>query len=212
MAKRRKQTLPALLIGPVALLAVRLFPAFGPMLVGGLPQPRRRMGVMERLGRDRLVAGAMLLFLTLVMYTAPGTEEAQAAAAIQYRGFIGSATGAACSAPSTTAVAADEDSHVKQSTPTANAGSASVLSVRSAPGDNDRAYIHFPLPAIPADCALSAATLRLTTTSALNNRWYDVYRATGAWTESGVTWDNQPGGTGIPATARTGPGTIEWEV
>ncbi len=68
------------------------------------------------------------------------------------------------------------------------------------------------MPALPAGCALTAATLRLRTTTARTGRTYRAYQVAAAWTETGVTWTNQPATTGTAVTAPTASGWVSWTV
>ncbi len=112
--------------------------------------------------------------------------------------------------PTTTAVVADAT--VRQGTPTTNFGALTSTNVSSANGANQRTYLKFSLtscsPAIPASAIVRLATLRLYITAIpATCRTLDIYPATVAWTETAITWNNQPFGTTInnPATgSRTG--------
>ena len=75
-----------------------------------------------------------------------------------------------------------------------------------------RTFVGFDLPAIPAGCALTDARLRLHATSAEGTRTILAYRVGGGWTETGVTWNNQPGTSGSPASSPSGTGWREWAV
>ncbi len=102
--------------------------------------------------------------------------------------------------PSTTTSVIDAE--VRQSAATTNYGTATTLVVSSGVNANRRAYLMFNLaacsPAIPTTATIRLATLRLYA-SALPAacRTLDIFRATAAWTEAGVTWNNQPFGTTI---------------
>lgn len=112
--------------------------------------------------------------------------------------------------PSTTTVVADTTA--RQSAAGSTSGTLTTLTVSSAANANQRIYVQFDLtqcsPAIPASATVRLATLRLYA-SALPGacRTIDLYPATAAWTESLLTWNNQPFGTAInnPASgSRTG--------
>lgn len=105
----------------------------------------------------------------------------------------------------TTAV---NDATVTQGSPTSNFGTATTLSVSSGNGVNRRVYLKFDLsqcrPAIPSTAGVRRATLRLYATGVPSAcRTIDLFRATASWTESGITWNNQPFGTALnnPPTA-----------
>ena len=64
------------------------------------------------------------------------------------------------------------------------------------PVNNLRAAVRFAHPAAPSGCAVASATLRLYAGSARSGRTIEVLRLAGGWTESGITWGNQPPTTG----------------
>ena len=108
-------------------------------------------------------------------------------------------------ASTTTTVVSDAE--VRQSKGTTNYGTATSLTVTSSGSANRRIYVSFDLtacsPAIPPGATIRLATLRLfATTLPAICRTLDLFRVTAAWTESAVTWNNQPFGTTInnPAT------------
>src|SRR5205085_439790 len=72
-----------------------------------------------------------------------------------------------------------------------------------------RTYERFDLtachPVIPSSAVIQAATLRLYGTNLPPAcRTQDIFRVPSAWTETGITWNNQPFGTSLnnPATAQ----------
>jgi len=109
----------------------------------------------------------------------------------------------------TTAVA---DTTARQGSATSNFGALTTLTVSSASGANQRTYLRFDLtvcsPAIPSTAIVRLATLRLYMTAVpAACRIYDLFPATATWSETTLTWNNQPFGTTInnPATgSRTG--------
>jgi large repetitive protein len=85
--------------------------------------------------------------------------------------------------------------------------------VKSQTGSNSRALIRFGLPILPAGCTgIASATLRVEATSAKEGRTLQALQLDSAWTESGVTWANQPAVTGPAAAIPSASGPIEWEV
>lgn len=125
------------------------------------------------------------------------------AALTPYRTCLLSAT------PATTTVVADAE--VRQGSPTTNFGTSTTDVVTSSGAANRRVYVRFDLascvPTIPAGATVRLATLRLYL-SALPAvcRTLDIFRATAAWTETGLTWNNQPFGTTLnnpPTASRT---------
>lgn len=107
--------------------------------------------------------------------------------------------------PTTTTVITDTT--VRQGSATTNFGTVNPLTVSSASGANQRTYLKFSLtscsPTIPTTAIVRLATLRLyMTVVPAACRTMDIFPATTAWTEAGVTWNNQPFGATInnPAT------------
>lgn len=118
-----------------------------------------------------------------------------------------------CSSPGSQTVTASADSYVDQSSPAANDGTSSDLYVMSKSGNaNRRTLVRFNLPAIPAGCSLSQATLRFFAASAVTGRTIDAYRAGGAWTETGVTWTNAPATAGTGSSSASAAGALAWDV
>ena len=118
------------------------------------------------------------------------------------------------SACSTVTASVDRDSWVLQSASSANHGTDSSLKVEGKSSNNARALVRFALPAIPAGCQVTGAVLRLHAGSYKENRTLQVQRLAANWTETAVTWGNQPGVTGstVSAPSRTSPGWMEWGV
>jgi hypothetical protein len=118
-----------------------------------------------------------------------------------------------CSAGTVT-VGSVADSWVLQSSSSSNHKTDSVLKVESKNGNqNARALVRFELPAIPAGCTVTGASLRLYAGSATTGRTLRALRVTANWTESGVTWSNQPATTSTAAaTVASGSGWRQWSV
>jgi hypothetical protein len=120
-----------------------------------------------------------------------------------------------CSSPGTQTMVTDRDTYVRQDQATNNFGSANDLYVQSRDGSrNRRALVYVPLPSKPAGCLVSSAILRLHATTVTSGRTIQAYRAAASWTESGITWNNQPAAVGSPATSDSGSttGWKEWNV
>jgi hypothetical protein len=115
-----------------------------------------------------------------------------------------------CAAATVTA-GADADSWVLQGS-SGNYGSDSILKVDSKSGGNARALVRFALPALPARCQVVSVKLRMHASSVKDGRTLQALRLGAAWTENGVTWNNQPAATGAAATAASGSGYVEWSV
>jgi hypothetical protein len=102
--------------------------------------------------------------------------------------------------PSTTTAVADGT--VRQGSPTSNFGTTTSMDVASASSANRRIHVRFDLagcaPSIPSTATVRSATLRLyLTTLPAACRTLDIFRVTASWTETGITWNNQPFGTTI---------------
>ncbi len=99
------------------------------------------------------------------------------------------------------------DSTVQQVQATTNFGATPSVTVSSGTAINQRIYLKFDLtacrPAIPASAIVRLATVRLYVTALPTAcRTLDLFKVTAAWTESVITWNNQPFGAAInnPAT------------
>lgn len=100
------------------------------------------------------------------------------------------------------------DTTVRQGSAASNFGATNPLTVSSGTAINQRIYLKFDLtacsPAIPASAIVRLATLRLYVTAVpAACRTMDIFKVTVAWTETVITWNNQPFGTTInnPVTA-----------
>jgi hypothetical protein len=101
-----------------------------------------------------------------------------------------------------TTATAVADATVQQALATTNFGATTSLTVSSGTALNQRIYLKFVLtacsPAIPASAIVRLATLRLYMTAVpAACRTLDIFKVTAAWTETVVTWNNQPFGTTI---------------
>ena len=100
----------------------------------------------------------------------------------------------------TTAVA---DASVRQGSATSNFGTVTTNNIATQSGSlNRRLYIRFDLtqcsPAIPSTATVRLATLRMYVSALpVVCRTVDVFRVTATWTETAITWNNQPFGTAI---------------
>lgn len=122
---------------------------------------------------------------------------------------------------SSATLAPSTDAYVAQYQPNANYGANQNLLVRSTtggtPDQNDRTFIEFPTYGFPSTTSVLTATLRLYMSAAPTaTRDYDVYRVTGNWTESTVTWNNQPAvatsATTTQPSGNKGGVWLEWNV
>ena len=125
--------------------------------------------------------------------------------------------------PITCTLAAVADAYVAKELAGSNFGTATTLLVNSAAIVGRRSFVRFDLTAcptpIPTGAIVTVAKLRLVTAAiALGTRTYQASRVTAGWTETGVTWTNQPAvaGTASASTsiaAGTASGTtLEWSV
>jgi hypothetical protein len=104
------------------------------------------------------------------------------------------------------------DATVRQGSATSNFGTATTSTVASGSGVNRRLYLKFDLtqcsPAVPASVLIRLATVRLYLTALPTVcRTLDLFAVTAAWTETAITWNNQPFGTAInnpPTASRSG--------
>jgi uncharacterized protein YcfJ len=108
----------------------------------------------------------------------------------------------------TTTTSSVTDASVRQASATSNFGTSTTNDVGSASSANLRLYLRFDLsgctPAIPASATVRLATLRLyASTLAGACRTLDIFRVASAWTESAVTWNNQPFGTTLNNPAQS---------
>lgn len=100
-----------------------------------------------------------------------------------------------------------------------NFGNSTDLLVRSLAANDRRSYLRFDLAScsIPAAAEVETAVMSLYLSAAPSaSRTYDAYRVTAAWTETGLTWSNQPSAsataTSSVATGTTSGVTLSWNV
>jgi hypothetical protein len=117
---------------------------------------------------------------------------------------------ATCTLSGTTGASASvEDSYVDENAPTTPNGSSATMNSQSRNNRNRRSYVSFDLttcaPSVPSSAIVTGATLRLWVTAVpvATCRTEDVFAVTSAWTQSAITWNNQPFGTATnsPASA-----------
>jgi hypothetical protein len=94
-------------------------------------------------------------------------------------------------------ICASADSYIQQESSDRNNGSADWLRVGYSAGPDmsyARALARFDLGLIPPGSTVLSAAFEayLTSSAGATLVTLDVFRVTGAWTESGVTWNNQP--------------------
>jgi len=132
-------------------------------------------------------------------------------------------TGAATAAPlhalSTSVVLpALADTYVDSSNPTTNFGGAGSMAVSwsGQPDSVQRAFVVFELGSIPPGAYIERATLKATVVSAGSKGQIPltVARVNGAWSEGGLTWNNQPPATDpySSATSDQQSSDLTWDV
>ncbi len=114
--------------------------------------------------------------------------------------------------PGTASATSDYDAYIDQSVPTGNFNS-NQLSVQSFNTSNQRTFVHFALPSLPAGCSVTSATLTFTVGyTTATGRTLQLYRAASSWTETGLTWSGQPAATGTASTTTSASGSIQFSV
>jgi hypothetical protein len=116
--------------------------------------------------------------------------------------------------PSTSTV--ETDAFVNQSAPTGTNGTGTTMDSQSSNAANRRIYLRFDLskcrPAIPGSATVRKALIRLYVTAVpAVCRTEDIFRVGASWTETAITWNNQPFGTAVnnpPTAQRTGAITV----
>ena len=161
---------------------------------------------------------AVVLVVIVALGSVFGVTWSAFAGATQNPGNIFTTAASFCEAAGTVTVTADADAFVRQTSGTSNFGAATTLRVKSGTTvivlgpDNERSLVHFALPAVPAHCTVTGATLRLNASSASSGRTLQAFRAGASWLQGTVTWNSQPGVTGSAATTASGTGWREWDV
>jgi hypothetical protein len=98
----------------------------------------------------------------------------------------------ATSTPISTTLSATADSYVGSDHATQNNGTATTLSIDGNSTKIKRAFVAFSVASIPAGSTINSATLTLCETSTTTGRTHVLRLATSTWTETGITWNNQP--------------------
>lgn len=164
---------------------------------------------MSRAPRHLACAGVALAALA----AATGTTVSAFAGSTSSSGNSFQAADSFCPSPGTATAAASADSWIDQDSPSSNFGGDQILKVRAQNGKANRALVRFALPATPANCSVTGATLRLyAASSSSNGRELQALRVNAGWAESGVRWTNQPATTGAAATTSSAAGWNQWSV
>ncbi len=139
-----------------------------------------------------------------------GTDASVNAIGTTYHYMAFKNTGGGCGVGGSQTVTASADSWINQASPANNMGTDTIMKVTSkGASDNTRGVVQFNLPTPPAGCTVTGATLRLYNKSPVGPRTIAALQNNAAWTETGVTWSNQPATTGAAVTATT-PGSAGW--
>jgi hypothetical protein len=80
------------------------------------------------------------------------------------------------------------DAYVVSGSPSKNYGTTTTLAVQN----GVTSYIQFNLTAMPSGATVSRATLNLYVDAVTAGGVFDVYQVNGAWTETGLTYNNRP--------------------
>lgn len=175
---------------------------------------------MDSAGRYRRSALRLMLGLASVVLLLLVTGVALAATFGITSTTLTTSAGATSVAPTTcTLGAADADSYVDETNLISNFGGATNLDISTFLLGNRRTFVQLNLGScsIPANSLIMTASLKLFMFAApTQSRTYDLHRVTGAWTETGVTWSNQPAvaasATSNVATGTTSNVTLTWSV
>jgi len=119
-----------------------------------------------------------------------------------------------CADPGTRTLTSTADSYVQQGAPTTNSGTATTMLVQPNSAAVRRSLVNFDLPLTPNGCSVTSASLRLWVSATGGSRTMYAYQSGGAWTETGVTWNNQPATTGsaVGVTSTAASSWTSWTV
>jgi hypothetical protein len=85
------------------------------------------------------------------------------------------------------------DAYVRQQYPSSNYGTGTFMNVVRQEAKNERSLVEFDLSTVPAGSNIRSARLELNAAGTSSpSQQLDVHHITAPWTESGVTWSNQP--------------------
>jgi hypothetical protein len=113
--------------------------------------------------------------------------------------------------PTTLTFSPDADSYVDNTTPNTNFGSSSTLKVDTSPNIRN-AYLRFTISG--ASGTIESAKLRLFSVDPTNDG-PQLFATSNTWTESSITWNNQPGPIGTASDDKAAIGTnvfVEYDV
>lgn len=145
-------------------------------------------------GRRALIAGAVIWIALSYSVASAASLSLASQNLTPYRTCTVTGT------PTSTTVVADAS--VRQGSATSNFGTSTTNNVASGSSANRRLYIRFDLsvcsPSIPSTATVRLATARIYLSGVpASCRTIDAFRVTASWTETGLTWNNQPFGTTI---------------
>lgn len=169
------------------------------------PRPARLVRLLLALG----VAGGLTVGLSQTATTAAFTSQT---------GDDGNQVSTAatfCASPSSTTLGPSSDTAVYQANPNQNYGATTGIGIGTGAGVNGFSLLKFSLPALPARCQITGATLTIRASTPTAGATLNAYRANAAWNAATVTWNTgRPGFTGTPAqTASLGSsGLQQWNV
>jgi hypothetical protein len=127
--------------------------------------------------------------------------------------FAAAASFGGCATAGTVTASANIDSWIDQASQGSNFGNDQILKVKRETGSKaNRALVRFNLPAVPAGCSVTGATLRLYAASASTGRPMQALRIAATWAENTVRWNTQPGTAGTAATTTSVSGWNQWTV
>jgi acid phosphatase type 7 len=112
------------------------------------------------------------------------------AAALVLAAVVGLLGTAGTAQAASTTITATEDTYTSQGNASATHGANGSLTVNGAPGER-RAYVKFVVTGIPADSTEVTAVLRLWA-SRSSSATFTARAVPSSWTESTLTWNNQP--------------------
>jgi hypothetical protein len=119
-----------------------------------------------------------------------------------------------CADPGARTLTSTADSYVQQGAPTTNSGTATTMLVQPNSGAVRRSLVNFDLPLTPDGCTVTSASLKLWVSATGGSRTMNAYQSGGTWTETGVTWNNQPANTGsaVGVTSTAASSWTTWTV
>src|SRR6266568_3421070 len=110
-------------------------------------------------------------------------------------------------APSPVPLGGGGDSSVREDDTSGNgvqSPTASIMDVRPDSAKRRRSFLQFVLPSLSGN-TVTSAKLRLLPTTVQNSRTHNVYRVTASWSESTITFNNEPGVAGGVTDAQSVP-------